>query len=114
MKKQNDLFGFESYEQHQMYWKDVIQDELRKYHKGEETKQDVKDFLIRLVNETTLFVPYWYDEDNDRICILDPDVVDYAKKTVIRTINEMEDESKFAVCGSNSILWNLVQFEAIY
>ena len=108
MKKQNDLSVFDNYQQHQMYWKDVIQDELREYHNGTQSKQEVKDFLITLVEKTALMVPFWYDEEYDRMIKLTPDVFEQSKKLVIEAINEMDDESRFAVGGSNSILWNLI------
>lgn len=114
MKAQNDYSKFGNYQEHQMYWKNVIQDTLKEYHKGDLTKKQVKDFLITLVEKTTLMVPFWYDEEYDRMIKLTPDVTEQGKKLAIEAINEMDDESRFAVGGSNSILWNLIQIEAIY
>lgn len=114
MKSQNDYSKFSNYQEHQMYWKNVIQDTLKEYHKGDLTKEEVKDFLITLVEKTPLIIPFWYDEEYDRMIELTPDVLEQSKKLAIEAINEIDDESRFSVCGSNSILWNLIQIEAIY
>ena len=111
---QNDYSDFNNYQQYQMYWKEVICDTLKKYRDGLLTKKEVKDFLITLVEKTALIVPFWYDAEYDRMIELTPDVTEQYKKLAIEAINEMDDESRFSVGGSNSILWNLVQFEAIY
>ena len=114
MKAQNDYSKFGNYQEHQMYWKDVIQDTLTDYSKGVLSKEEVKGFLTLLVKKTALLVPFWYDAEYDRMIELTPDVFEQSKKLVIEAINEMDDESRFATICSNSILWNLIQIEAIY
>lgn len=114
MKVQNDYSNFGNYQEHQMYWKEVIQNTLTDYSKGILSKEQVKVFLTVVVEKAGLLIPFWYDAEYDRMIELSPDVFEQSKKLAIEAINEMDDESRFSAIGSNSILWNLIQIEAIY
>ncbi len=114
MKAQSDYSKFGNYQEHQMYWKEVIQDTLTDYSKGVLSKEEVKGFLTLLVKKTALLVPFYYDEEKDRMFYVDSETFDFNKQQTLEAINKMDDESRFSAIGSNSILWNLIQIEAIY